>query len=341
MPSLLSTWNASIYSSGLSSPNYNPTAGPQSTPAVLIPFEFARFYNSDPSNATYSWSSPKLYNAGWVATGTDSLGPYLNIADGPNGASDNGRIILASSPQNSGVVEFRTTNAGGHGLKTGQWVQINGGGITLPWTIRGNQTVFTNFVQSPVFVTSSSTLAISWNFGSGSGSLPDTINSTTEIPISGFSLSFQCPLGNIAPVEYFCSFINRLPNCDYWHNAPPLGRLDLNTTDGYHYRDGFTAGTILGPTHGVRFEYNNEWWNTGNRNTHFFLPVQANFSAYSSAVPIYGGWFTGRVLTWARTRQPSFFSAIATAFTMPFKAGWVAAGRSPKPTPELSWYSMD
>ena len=330
MPANLTSWNLSNGSSGLNGSNYQQNVY-QQQPATVVQFEFARFYNSDPSSSTYAWSSPKLYNSGWIPTGSDATGFYLNIADGPNGASDNGRIILGSNPQDNGIVEFRTTNAGGHGFQTGQWAlfDFNGGaGVNLPFTIRGTANVFSGQNILPLFVTGPNTVATSWGFGSGSGSTADTINSTTEISLTtgtGCYIIMQCPVGLGAPVEYHCAFVNRLPNANYWHNAPPLGTTQHDPT-GFHYASGFTAGTTLGPTHGVRFEFNNEFWNGGNTFTSNFLSVQANFSAYApSGAPIYGGYTTaGASLGSAEAAE--LFSC-AQAFDA-FKAGWVAAGRS-------------
>ncbi len=47
------------------------TSGPGTTTAT---FPYARFLNTDPSNGTYAWSSPKLYGTqAWAASGTDTF----------------------------------------------------------------------------------------------------------------------------------------------------------------------------------------------------------------------------------------------------------------------------
>ena len=80
---------------------------------------------------------------------------------------------------------------------------------------------------------------------------------------------------------------------------------------GYHYLDGYTAGTNLGPTHGVRFEMNNEFWNYGNGYTVFWLPIQSKFNRYAPArctdlrrLPYWRCRSRVRV-----ARRPSFFAA--------------------------------
>ena len=269
-----------------------------------------------------------MYNYGCIPTGQDATGFYLNIADGPNGASDNGQIIIGGSGNTQGIVELRTTQAGGHGLQTGQWCQIdpvNGSGYTIPWAIRGDVNTFGGYPNVPVFVTGPDTIAISWGFGNTAGSVADTVNSNAEIPV-GLNFVFQSPIGNCAPIEYHCAFINRLPNADFWHNAPPLGTVHHDSS-GFHFSNGQKCGTNLGPTHGVRFEFNNEWWNSGNPNTHFFLGVQSKFSAYcKSSLSIYGGYLTGGV-DLGSALAAELFSA-AAAFDA-FKAGWVSVGRDP------------
>ena len=332
MPTNLSSFNWSSGSSGLTLPGWS-----QNNQFRVITFEFLRYYNSDPAKGsagdnTYPWpASTKLYNqSGFVVKGTDSLGSYLEIADGPNGASDDGRVMLSGNgDQNVGILEFRTTQPGGHLLNTGQncAFNANAGGQVLPWKIRGDFNTFAwGFdINFPVFVTGPDTLGIPISLDNGSGSVADTLNSTAEIPCN-ISLYFSCPLGSVAPVEYHCGLINRLPNADLWHNAPSLGTTQHDMS-GFHYSNGFTIGQNLGPTHGVRFEWANEWWNTGNPFTHFFLQVQAKFPSYAPpSLPIYGGLLTaGQALLYDQFAQ---VISAGQAF-LAFKAGWVAAGRDP------------
>ena len=329
IPTNLSSWSATDSSSSFGKPDYVPGFG------KVVVFTSARFYNSNPAHSstgdgTYPWpASTKVYNYGCIPTGQDATGFYLNVADGPNGADDNGQIVLGSNINQQGIVELRTTQAGGHGLQTGQWCEIdpaNGTGYTVPWTIRGNVTTFTaGGIQLPVFVTGPDTVAISWGFSSAAGpGSADTVNSHTEVPVV-LNFVLRVPLGAVAPLEYHCGVINRLPGADLYHNAPQLGTTQHDMT-GYHYLDGYTAGTNLGPTHGVRFELNNEFWNSGNTYTCNWLPIQAKFNRYApTGAPTYGGFLTGGVDLGSAT--PTEVFAAAQAFEA-FAAGWAAAGRS-------------
>ena len=52
-------------------------------------FNFARFYNTNPSSTQYSWSSPNIYvRESWASGLSDSFGAYVNVTSGPSGLKD-------------------------------------------------------------------------------------------------------------------------------------------------------------------------------------------------------------------------------------------------------------
>jgi hypothetical protein len=88
-----------------------------------------RYYNTDPTNGTYSWSSPKVYHPLLGFDGQDSgmgndptnypqAGNYINLPS-HGGQSDDGAFMWPSGNSNS-VVEF--VCSGPHGLRTGDYV---------------------------------------------------------------------------------------------------------------------------------------------------------------------------------------------------------------------------
>ena len=110
-----------------------PFSAGNTTPSGISQFQFARFFNTDPSNATYAWSSPKLYSTdGWANSGTDSFGNYLDLTAGPNGAADNGSFLTASgtpdpefgNPRTPQHVAARTQKSAARQARFGrQWRQ--------------------------------------------------------------------------------------------------------------------------------------------------------------------------------------------------------------------------
>jgi Concanavalin A-like lectin/glucanases superfamily len=97
------------------------TFGLQATTNIAV--AAVRYYNIDPTNGTYAWSSPKLYHPLLGFTGTDSVGAYLDL-NANGGASDNGQVLdtwgAGGNPDNWAVMEFRTSSA--HGLRSGDQV---------------------------------------------------------------------------------------------------------------------------------------------------------------------------------------------------------------------------
>jgi hypothetical protein len=91
--------------------------------ATNIAVAAVRYYNIDPTNGTYAWSSPKLYHPLLGFSGTDSVGSYLDL-NANGGASDAGQVLdtwgAGGNPDNWAVMEFRTSSA--HGLRSGDQV---------------------------------------------------------------------------------------------------------------------------------------------------------------------------------------------------------------------------
>ena len=148
-PNLLS-WNVPYCGKNPGTPIGDPY------PSGLCAFQYARYLNTTTSSQTYTWSSTKLYSSqAWAVSGSDSFGNYLSLTNGPFGVNDNGMIVsnglYNQSNSQFGVVEFRTTQSGGHGFKTGQIVGLYGT-FSLPWTHFGS--VAWNGGDYAVFVTS-------------------------------------------------------------------------------------------------------------------------------------------------------------------------------------------
>jgi hypothetical protein len=102
--------------SGTATLSQNPT------PSGTAAFNFARPYFTNPAQTGLSWTpSANIYSSNnFFNSGTDDFGQFLNITNGPLGVNDNGSFVLGGVNDNSlGLVEFRTTNPNGHGLKTG------------------------------------------------------------------------------------------------------------------------------------------------------------------------------------------------------------------------------
>ncbi len=151
------------------------------TPAGTVAFNYLRFYNTNPANGTYAWSSPNIYTAeNWAVSGTDSFGPYFAIGNGPEGANDNGLYLAYGDPtKNYGVLELVSNLP--HGLKTGQTITNCS---NSNWGFSGNissglPTVTGITGSPPLFVNQIVT-------GSGIpfGTYIETINSSSEITLS-------------------------------------------------------------------------------------------------------------------------------------------------------------
>lgn len=301
----------------------------------IVQFQFARRLSTDPTDTSVPWKSTKIYNPqGWIPSGTDDYGIYFNIADGPFGATDAGRVLLQNwADTKVGIIELRTTDPEGHGLQTGQTVLINpnnGAGYPIPWALRGvvNNTFFPGFdINLSITATNSDTIAFGWPFTTEAGSGPDTVNSNTEIPVS-IACILTTPIGSPVPTEYLATLVSRLPNTRLWMNLPSIGTNQHDLT-GYNYSEGYKCAKILGPTNGVNLEMGNEPWNWGiSTFSYYFQEIQANWAAYApKGMKIYGGYAIAN----GQPTPDSYIGvnvyASAQAFDA-FVAGWVAGGRS-------------
>jgi hypothetical protein len=126
-----------------------------------------RAYNTDPTNATYAWSSTKIYDPMLGNDGSDSVGSYIdltahnNLATGLAGTKDNGAAVgcfmeaVFTGPhgfRGRDMVNFPVNNIGPH------YVAIVGGDYT---TLSGTVHI-TNGSQSITFSTSQTIASGTW-----------------------------------------------------------------------------------------------------------------------------------------------------------------------------------
>ena len=154
----------------------------------------------------------------------------------------------ATTPISMASSNYAPSQAGGHGIQTGQRCEITtqdgSCGITIPATIRGNVATFGGVNTMPTFVTGPDTLAARRGLARRPDpAFSDTVNSHTEIPVV-LNAYFGCPDG--------CGGTSISPRSDQSasRGGPASQRAQLGTTQhdmtGYHYRlDGYTAGTKL------------------------------------------------------------------------------------------------
>ena len=152
-----------------------------SGPSGTVVWNYVRFYNTNPSNGTYAWSSPNIYSSeNWANSGSDSFGTYLAIGDGPNGANDNGLFLAGGQPSaNNGVIELVSNLP--HGLKTGQSMTTF---YQPQQTFHGN---ITSTSESVTSITGSPTLFVGQlitGAGIPVGTTISVINSSTAITLS-------------------------------------------------------------------------------------------------------------------------------------------------------------
>jgi hypothetical protein len=235
-----------------------PFTGANTTPSGVAIFQFARFLNTNPANTTYSWSSPKLYSTdAWANSGTDSFGNYLDLTAGPNGAADNGSFLLDGPEPNSGIVELRSTSP--HGIKSRMFVNLFAdpqGSAMIPWTSFG-AIDFPASAYLPVYVTGPNTIACTFGLGSGgAGSVTQTVNSTTEVPVS-IGCFIQVPTGpTTCPFQLVAGAAAAFPGSAMWLNLPQIG------DDSIYTEIANRVASSIGPTNDVVLEMGNEHWNS-------------------------------------------------------------------------------
>ncbi len=192
-------------------PSVPPNSAGNPTPAGTVIFQYARYLNTNPSSATYTWSSTKIYSSqSWALSGTDSFGPYLDMTQGTAGVNDDGNAVVPPYGKRSQwlPVELRSTSP--HNLKSYQCITFSI--PTFTGTLTSGSPVVTGI--SPTTANLVTGIAVT----SSSGYLPAgttilSIDSATQITLSANatgsgSQTFSWPnaiptttLGNV-PFEY-------------------------------------------------------------------------------------------------------------------------------------------
>ena len=217
------------YSSSL--PASVPNVG-GNLPSGTVTINYARFMNTNASSGTYAWSSPHLLSTCAVGDGRrrrDHRSALSRYDTRAACANDNGQIFMFATSPGGALVEFRCTAP--HGLKTGQIAYFNGT-ASLPWTTAAGPSTqnFTNGGLS-VGVTSEYTFFVfNWIMNGGDGTTW-TINSTSEVVLSGFTCTLGCPSLPICAVRRRGSGDGSISRGD------SLAQLSTDGKPRAHYRD--------------------------------------------------------------------------------------------------------
>ena len=138
-----------------------------------------RAYNTNPSDGTYSWSSPNIYSSQWGLTGSDGFGAYLAV-----GPTDNGNFLSnvnQAAAYGTVAIELVSYDPTGtiltpHNLKSGQFIQMDssgGSGSGIP-ARSGSATGTASLTNAVcfVFATGIHTVLVSIGSGINSGGSP-------------------------------------------------------------------------------------------------------------------------------------------------------------------------
>lgn len=154
--------------SGVQNLSVNPT------PSGRAIFTIARPYNTSVSPFIYS-------SENWAISGSDSLGTYLDVRNGPKGSADNGSFIVAGATNNSfGLVELVSPIP--HGMKTGQAAA----GTASNWN---NSRQFTGTITNGSPIVTVGFQAAGANLLAGQKITDDTGGNNSQVPGGTFILS--------------------------------------------------------------------------------------------------------------------------------------------------------
>lgn len=316
-------------------PTVPPFSGGNPLPSGTSIFQFARFLNTDASNATYAWSSPRIYSTdGWANSGTDSFGNYLDLTASSNGASDNGSFLTPSGPDpNSGILELRSTSP--HGLRSRQLVSlfIDTGGANIPWT--GGFGTLPFLYPNPggagallVYVTGPNTIIFTYGIGTGgTGSATQTVNSTTEVAVN-IAAQVSVPQSDTTmPIEALAGAVASFSGANppaAWVNLPQIGDDSIYTTMAQK------IAANIGPNNDVILEFGNEHWNFGAAFHEFPNEIVAkNLGRYMPTGKTLYGYFPTNGGNIATDGTNDLFYTVKAAHSYDvFIAAWVAAGLS-------------
>lgn len=217
-------------------------------------FVAARFYNTNPADPTYGWSSPTIQ------------GPQALF--GPNGLAMPPSDCGASFGGGQGIV-IELRSAAPHPFRTGDWVGFDAGQGKIGVPIAGTAATFIPSNQGGMaFVTSPTTIAIvGYNPANATkDGRPQRVGSTAEIDLTaggtrpGWSAWRAYP-GASVPDRYAATFASRLPGSALWHN---IGVMEADATIAARAAE---VAKALDPSNRVLLEYSNECWNGGGPQT--------------------------------------------------------------------------
>jgi hypothetical protein len=274
---------------------------------TVISLTNARALNINPSNTSFSWSSPLMYV--WndeVVGGTDSSfdnNKYIDMRLGPNGVNDNGAINTGVGAGAFSAIEF--TTASPHGLKTLQIVSITiGAGTVLPFSVSGNVDIGVNGATINVFVTGPNTFFMYYDIG-GSGNTIQTVNSFSEFALTGSFVTLPLPYGGAAPFEFAASAIARFPGTIFHCN------LSCPGSTAFHQFQAQRIYPYLANTDNpIIVEWYDEPWNDASAGVGQ-AQGRAKWPQYvASGTSCFNGYFTAN-----GSALPGAGTAVATAFS--------------------------
>lgn len=319
------TFSYSIPSAGNPPPSGPPLSSGNPLPSGTSLFQFARFLNTNPASTTYSWSSPRLYSTdGWANSGTDSFGNYLDMTAGPNGANDNASFLLNAPDPNSVVLELRSTSP--HGLRSRQLVVLFAdppGSAMIPYTSFGTLDFPAQAVLF-IYVTGPNTIILTYGLSGGTGSVTQTVNSTTEVPVNIGCYVTVPEAPQTIPIELLAGVAASFPGSAPWVNLPQIGDDSIYTTMAQK------IAANIGPVNDVILEFGNEHWNFGGPFHEF--PSESTAKNLGRYMPpgqtLWGRWPTNNGNIAADGTNDLFYLLKATHAQDVFTTAWVAAGLS-------------